>query len=66
MAALEEKGISTHLRRVISSYLENRRFEENETKYRVTARAPQGSVLGPTLWNLAYDGVYKWRIYRMG
>lgn len=57
MVVLEEKVISTYLCRVLSSYLKNGRLEADGTKYRVTAGVPQGAVFGPTLWNLAYDGV---------
>ena len=55
--ALEEKQVSPYLRNIIGDYLSNRAVIENGTRYEMTAGVPQGSVLGPTLWNVAYDSV---------
>ena len=59
---LENKGISTYLIRLVDSYLKDRtvilRDSENRSEeMKISQGVPQGSVIGPMLWNILYDGV---------
>nr|CAI5852388.1 unnamed protein product [Callosobruchus analis] len=57
---LRRRNISQYLINLISSYFEDRTIKiSNKTSMTVTTGVPQGSVMGPTLWNVLYDGILR-------
>ncbi|KAL0277929.1 UNVERIFIED_CONTAM: hypothetical protein PYX00_005045 [Menopon gallinae] len=65
--ALRRKETPEYLQRIIGSYLSDRRIEYpiagGRIEQRSTSRGvPQGSVLGPTLWNVAFDRILEERL----
>lgn len=62
--ALENKfNAPKYLLRIIDDYLKNRRVlydtDRGVREKEMTAGAAQGSVLGPDLWNIMYDGLLR-------
>lgn len=65
--SLVRAGAPDYLRAVIGSYLSDRRLAyvgsgRRLCGQRMSCGVPQGIVLGPTLWNLAHDGVLRTRL----
>lgn len=58
MLALKDMGVSTYLRQIISDYLSERSVLIGRSmNMQMECEVPQGSILGPILWNIFYNSV---------
>ena len=55
--------VPAYLLKMMGSYLQDREliYETNagQKTFQITAGAAQGSVLGPEIWNISYDGIFR-------
>ncbi|KAK2574716.1 hypothetical protein KPH14_013039, partial [Odynerus spinipes] len=63
MNALKERGCPRNIYRLVLDYFTNRHVKligrYGEVSKAVTKGCPQGSILGPNLWNMVFDGALK-------
>jgi hypothetical protein len=62
--ALDDLGVSEYLTEMVQTYLTDRTVTtmDGAHQVRMSCGVPQGSVLGPTVWNIMYDGVLRLEI----
>lgn len=56
---MDDLAVPGYLKRVLNDYLTRRKLLANDREIVLTCGVPQGSVMGPTLWNMLYDQVLR-------
>lgn len=59
ISELQRRGVEAYLIKIVEDYFAARKIEVAGEYIDMTTGVPQGSVLGPTLWNVMYDGVLR-------
>ncbi len=66
MQALREKKVPEYLCKIVASFFTERvlKYDTNNgpKEYDITEGVPQGSVLGPLLWKVMYDGLLRLKL----
>ena len=63
MEVLSKYGVPYHLRRMYASYFRERSVYFASATRKINRGCPQGSVVGPFLWNLGYNLILTWLKY---